>query len=107
MQYLKAAVGALIAGLGSAATAVTDGHVTAAEWIAIALATLVALGAVWGVPNAAPVPYDQGGLPPPRMATVRNGGEAAERIVPPSKVCGYTGGQIQPPTTRGTLPPQQ
>ena len=52
MTYLKAAVGAAVAGLGSAATAVTDGHITAAEWIAIATATLVALGAVWGAPNA-------------------------------------------------------
>lgn len=49
--YAKALIGAAVAGLGSAAVALNDGHVTAGEWVAIASASLVTLGAVFGVPN--------------------------------------------------------
>lgn len=56
MGILKALVAALIAGLGTAATAVTDGHITTAEWIAVASTTLVALYGVWQAPNAKPQP---------------------------------------------------
>lgn len=55
-SYLKAIVGALIAGLGSLYQAL-DGSpatVTAQEWVAVAIATLAALGVVWGVPNLDP-----------------------------------------------------
>lgn len=51
-KYAKAIVAALIAGLTALGTALTDETVTTAEWTAVAVATLVALGAVWGVPNA-------------------------------------------------------
>lgn len=54
ISYLKALVGALIAGLGSLSVALTDGSVTAQEWVTTAIATLVALATVWGVPNLDP-----------------------------------------------------
>lgn len=52
--YLKAIVGALIAGLGSLYQAADAGGVSAQEWIATAIATLTALGVVWGIPNIDP-----------------------------------------------------
>lgn len=52
--YAKAIVGALVAGLGVLGTALTDGQVTSVEWVGVASATLVALAAVWGVPNTQP-----------------------------------------------------
>lgn len=52
--YAKAIVGALTAGLGALGTALTDGDVSAQEWVAVASATLVALGVVFGVPNRDP-----------------------------------------------------
>lgn len=54
MSYAKAAVGAAIAGLGALGTALTDGHVTGVEWVAVAIATLTALAAVWRIPNHTP-----------------------------------------------------
>lgn len=51
-KIAKAIVGAAIAGAGAYGVAVADGSVTAAEWSTIAVATLTALGLVWGVPNA-------------------------------------------------------
>jgi hypothetical protein len=53
-SYLKAIVGALIAGLGSLYQALDKGGVTAQEWVAVAIATLAALGVVWGTPNLDP-----------------------------------------------------
>jgi multidrug transporter EmrE-like cation transporter len=50
MRYAKFFVAAGIAGLTVLAAALTDDHVTNAEWIAIGLAVLGALG-VWAVPN--------------------------------------------------------
>lgn len=52
--YLKAIVGALIAGLGSLYQALDSNGVTSQEWVAVAIATLAALGVVWGVPNLDP-----------------------------------------------------
>jgi len=52
--YLKAITGALIAGLGSLYQALDNANVTAQEWTAVAIATLAALGIVWGVPNLDP-----------------------------------------------------
>lgn len=52
--YLKAITGALIAGLGSLYQALDNEAVTAQEWVAVAIATLAALGIVWGVPNLDP-----------------------------------------------------
>jgi EamA domain-containing membrane protein RarD len=51
-QYAKAVVGALVAGLTALGTALLDEAVTPAEWVAVAVAALTALGVVWAVPNA-------------------------------------------------------
>ncbi len=50
-KYSKAIVAALVAGLGTLGTALADDAVTSLEWVAIAGATLGALGVVWSVPN--------------------------------------------------------
>ncbi|KXK61947.1 hypothetical protein AWW66_10930 [Micromonospora rosaria] len=50
--YAKAITGAAVAGLTALGTALTDGQVTPAEWVGVAIATLGALGAIWAVPNA-------------------------------------------------------
>lgn len=55
-QMAKAILAAVIAGLGALGavlvgnTAISD--VSAGQWVAIALSAVVALGAVYGVPNA-------------------------------------------------------
>ncbi len=54
VSYLKAIVGALVAGLGSLYQALDNEAVTAQEWVAVAIATLAALGVVWGTPNLDP-----------------------------------------------------
>lgn len=56
-EYAKALVAALIAGLSSLATLLTSAHdnfseITSTGWITVIVSTLVAAGAVWGVPNA-------------------------------------------------------
>lgn len=51
-KYAKALVGAVVAGLTSLQAALDDGGITAQEGIGAAVATLVALGVVWAVPNA-------------------------------------------------------
>lgn len=65
--YAKAIVGSAIAGLGALGTALTDNTVTAQEWVAVASATLVALGVVFSVPNADPSGehQDESTQPPP------------------------------------------
>lgn len=54
----KAILAALIAGFGSLSAVLVDnksiGDVTDGQWVAIVLATLIALGAVYGVPNKTP-----------------------------------------------------
>lgn len=52
LPYLKAVTAAAIAGLGTLQIAYLDHTVTTAEWINVAIATLVALGGVYAVPNA-------------------------------------------------------
>lgn len=52
MTYAKALLAALIAALTALGTALTDGGVSPSEWVAVALAFFVALGAVYSVPNA-------------------------------------------------------
>jgi len=54
-QYAKFAVAAIAAGLVALQTALTDGTVTSAEWVTIAIAVVGALG-VWIVPNDPPLP---------------------------------------------------
>lgn len=62
MQYMKAVVGALIAGLGALGTAMLNEHVTGQEWTVVAVAFLGALGVIWGVPNT-PAPTAQHSRP--------------------------------------------
>lgn len=50
--YLKAIVGAVVAGLTALQAALDDGGITAQEGVTAAIAALVALGAVWIVPNS-------------------------------------------------------
>lgn len=52
-QYAKFAVAALTTGLIALQTALTDGTVTTAEWVTIAISALGTLG-VWARPNADP-----------------------------------------------------
>jgi hypothetical protein len=55
-RYWKAVVAAVVAGSGSAAAAVQDGTVTAAEAVTILLSVLGGLGFTWAVPNRAKTP---------------------------------------------------
>lgn len=57
-EYAKAITAAVIAALTALGTGLTDGSMTPAEWVAVALAAAVALGAVFAVPNAAPADPD-------------------------------------------------
>ena len=55
---LKAILAALIAALSVLAGFLVNntslGDITAGQWVAVALAALIALGAVWSVPNIRP-----------------------------------------------------
>lgn len=51
MKYAKAVVGALVAGLSALLPGLEDGALSGPEWVTAAVAALVALGAVWAVPN--------------------------------------------------------
>jgi hypothetical protein len=51
LPYLKAVAAAVVTGLGSLQVAYLDNVVTREEWIGVAVATVVALGGVWAVPN--------------------------------------------------------
>lgn len=48
----KAVIGSTIAGLGALATALADSRLEPVEVVTVALATVTALGVVYGVPNA-------------------------------------------------------
>ena len=50
-DYMKAFVGAAVAGLGALAVALEDNHVNMQEWVTVASAFMVALAAVYQVPN--------------------------------------------------------
>ncbi len=50
-QYSKSLIAAVIAGLTTYQTALLDGTVNQNEWISIAVATVLALGAVFTVSN--------------------------------------------------------
>jgi hypothetical protein len=70
--YLKALVAALVAGLGSLYQALdADQAISTQEWIAVAMTTLAALGAVFAVPNKDPQALHQAESvqPPERGAT--------------------------------------
>jgi len=49
--YYKAVAAALIAFLSAIATGLSNGHLSAQEWITAVIAFLVAGGAVFSVPN--------------------------------------------------------
>lgn len=49
--YAKALIAGAIAGLTSYQTALLDGNVTTNEWVSVAVAALLALGAVYTVAN--------------------------------------------------------
>lgn len=51
-EYAKAVTAGVVACGGGVGTALADGHVTGQEWIGIAVATVVAVAAVFRVPNA-------------------------------------------------------
>ena len=50
-EWVKAGIAAVVAGLASLAVALQDDAVSAQEWVTIILAVLVALYAVYDVPN--------------------------------------------------------
>lgn len=50
-QYAKAIIGSLIAGLSTLSADLADGSLSPIEWVGVAIAALVALGAIWGVPD--------------------------------------------------------
>ena len=62
--YAKAITGTIIAGLGAFGTALTDGMVTGAEWVTVAVVTLTASYAIWRV--------DDGRVPPTNPADVQD-----------------------------------
>jgi len=47
----KAIIAAAVSAASAAVTALQNGHIDVQEWIVIALAFVVGLGAVWAVPN--------------------------------------------------------
>ena len=49
--YAKAIVGFVLAALTATGTALTDGSITPAEWVAVAIAAVATLTAVYAVPN--------------------------------------------------------
>ena len=57
--YLKAIVGAIIAGLAALATALADNGVTALEWVGVATAVVVAFGGIYFAPNKPAVPTQE------------------------------------------------
>ena len=58
LQWIPTVAKAIAAGAtafgGAFATAINDGSVTSGEWVTIVVATIVAVAAVWGVPNKQP-----------------------------------------------------
>lgn len=51
MKIAKAVVAAVVSAGGALGTALADDRVTSSEWAAVLVAGVVALGAVYGVPN--------------------------------------------------------
>lgn len=51
-SYVKAILAFAIAGVGALATAASDGGISLAEGLSAAAAALVALGAVYQIPNS-------------------------------------------------------
>jgi hypothetical protein len=55
-QYAKAITAAIVSGLGAVAAALDDNSLSSQEYVTVAIAFFVALGAVWAIPNAKPTP---------------------------------------------------
>ena len=52
VQTVAKAIAAGAAAFGGAfAVAINDGTITTGEWVTVAVATIVATAAVWGIPN--------------------------------------------------------
>lgn len=51
-KYAKAIIGALIVGLGVIVEGLTDGSLSASEWITAIILALTTLGGVYVVPNS-------------------------------------------------------
>lgn len=68
--YAKAVVAALVAGLTSLGTALTDGKVSASELVSVALAFLLGLGIVYAAPKNADAPArnEDGNVDPGSLA---------------------------------------
>lgn len=49
--YAKAIVGGIVAGLGTAATALAENGISDVEWIGIVLAFIAGTGFVYAIPN--------------------------------------------------------
>lgn len=47
----KAVIGGVLAALGATQVALADGHVSATEWITVAIAAITVAGGVFGVTN--------------------------------------------------------
>jgi hypothetical protein len=56
-EQVKAVAGGVLAGLGALGTALADGAVTPLEWVLVATAAVGIYGAVFGVPQPAPLPH--------------------------------------------------
>jgi hypothetical protein len=55
-EQAKAITGGVLAGLGALGTALADGAVTPLEWVLVASAAVGIYGAVYGIPQPAPLP---------------------------------------------------
>lgn len=53
-EYAKAIVGAVLAGLTALATAMSEGGVTDAEWVAVLIAVVATFGGVYAKRNGLP-----------------------------------------------------
>jgi len=51
LNYMKAIIAGLLAGLGSAYLALNDNSISAQEWVQIAQVGIAAGAAVYGIPN--------------------------------------------------------
>lgn len=98
MQYAKAVIAALVAGLGALGTALLDNAVAPVEWVGIASTTLIALYGVWQVPNAKPPAVVQRAELGERLV----GGHVTVRPAPTTRATGTprvrdSGGSTAPP----------
>ena len=54
LEIAKAITAAIVAGLTALGVALADNGVTTQEWVTVVIAFLLALGAVYAIPNANP-----------------------------------------------------